>query len=90
MDFQPVREEVNLHRGALCIDAVIPVDQGVEHRFPDGSDGIFGLVSPLSGFRVNDGAHLHVPLAESQGFLYHGGDGAFDALVVEKTGLVIR
>ena len=66
------------------------MDQGVEHRFPDGRNGVLGLIGPLPGLRVNDGAHLHVPLAEGQGILYHGGDGALDALIVEEPGLVIR
>lgn len=41
VDFQSVCEEIQLHRGSLGIAAIVPMNQGVQNRFPQGVDEIY-------------------------------------------------
>ena len=85
VNFQTVRDKVDLHRCALGQMAVIPVNQGVQDGLADGFNGILRPISAFAGFRVDNGLDFHAALTESDGFVRHGLDGTLNAFLVQKT-----
>ena len=90
MNLQPVFKKVDLYRCAFGEVTVIPVNDRIQHRFPDGFHGVLRLVTALACVRVNDDSNIHVPSAEIQRLIHHLRDGSINALIAEKSGIVLR
>ena len=85
MNFQPIAEKVNLNGRALGVNTVIAVNERIQHSLAYCADRIFGLITALAGFRIDDRSGFHVAHTECHRLGKHIENGAFHTLVIEET-----
>ena len=65
------------------MDAVVPVDQGIQDNFADRHHRIFCPVSPFAIF-INDRGIADIPSDKCHRSFQHLSQGPFDPLIIDK------